>query len=320
MTAGDNTRAASAGAALIAIDWGTSALRGWLLAPDGTVLDRRAGAHGIMAVPDGGFDAAYRAFTAEWRARQPQLPALAAGMIGSRQGWAEAPYVACPAGFADLGGCCIVVGAQDAALTIVPGLSWQASDAMIDVMRGEETQIFGAQQAGEKDGLFILPGTHSKWARVEAGRIVAFATCMTGELFAVLRAHSILGRMMPADGSMEHDPAAFEAGARDGLDNGHELLRRLFGVRTRGLFGRLTPQAAPSFLSGLLIGSEVRAAREAGRAGEGASSATLIGDAVLCQRYAHVLAMAGTAVRSADADVTPRGLWLLARAAGMIGA
>jgi 2-dehydro-3-deoxygalactonokinase len=119
---------------------------------------------------------------------------------------------------------------------------------------------------------------------------------------------------------MAHDPAAFDAGARDGLDNGHALPRRLFGVRTRGLFGTLTPQAAPSLLSGLLIGAEVRAARESGGAGHGASGVTLIGEPVLCQRYARVLEMAGIAARSAEADVTPRGLWLLARAAGMIGA
>ena len=303
---------------LIALDWGTSGLRGWLLSADGAVLDRQASQDGIMALAEGGFEVVYRRFTAGWRAAHPAIPALAAGMIGSRQGWVEAPYVACPAGFTDLVGRCVRTGAAGAALRIVPGLSWQAPDAMMDVMRGEETQIFGALDDGERDGLFIMPGTHSKWARVEAGRIVAFATYMTGELFAVLRGHSILGRMMPADGSMTHDAPAFEEGAIDGLNSGYELPRRLFGVRTRGLFGEITPAAAPSFLSGLLIGAEIWGARESGRIGDGATAAILIGDAALCQRYAEVLRMAGIESRLADADVTPRGLWRLARAAGMI--
>ncbi|HKU94528.1 MAG TPA: 2-dehydro-3-deoxygalactonokinase, partial [Vineibacter sp.] len=164
-----------------------------------------------------------------------------------------------------------------------------------------------------------LPGTHSKWARVEAGRVAAFATYMTGELFAVLRGHSILGRMMPADGAMVHDAPAFADGARDGLSGGHELLRRLFGVRTRGLFGTLASDAAPSFLSGLLIGAEVGAACASGKIGHGAQAAVLIGEATLCQRYTDVLAMAGITTRRADDDVTPRGLWRLAQAAGMIG-
>jgi len=317
MGAADHTAEPGPGC-LIALDWGTSTLRGWLLSAGGAVLDRRSGPQGIMAVAAGGFETVYRDFTADWRAAQPPVPALAAGMVGSRQGWAEAPYVACPAGFADLVDRCVTSGAPQAPLRIVPGLSWQAPDAMIDVMRGEETQIFGALDEGKRDGLFILPGTHSKWARVEAGRIVAFATYMTGELFAVLRGHSILGRMMPADGSMTHDAAAFEEGAIDGLNSGYELPRRLFGVRTRGLFGEITPAAAPSFLSGLLIGAEIWGAREAGRIGDGAAAATLIGEAALCRRYAEVLEMAGIQSRLADTDVTPRGLWRLARAAGMI--
>ena len=317
MGAADDTARRGSGC-LIALDWGTSTLRGWLLSADGAVLDRRSSPHGIMTVADSGFDAVYRDFTAGWRAGQPPVPALAAGMIGSRQGWAEAPYVACPAGFADLVDRGVTAGTPDASLRILPGLSWQAPDAMIDVMRGEETQIFGALGEGEHDGLFILPGTHSKWARIEAGRVIAFATYMTGELFAVLRGHSILGRLMPADGSMTHDAEAFEEGAIDGLNSGYELPRRLFGVRTRGLFGEITPAAAPSFLSGLLIGAEIWGARETGRIGDGAAAATLIGEAALCRRYAQVLQMAGIESRVADADVTPRGLWRLARAAGMI--
>jgi 2-dehydro-3-deoxygalactonokinase len=202
---------------------------------------------------------------------------------------------------------------------IVPGLMWQAPDGMTDVMRGEETQVFGALDEETADGLFILPGTHCKWVRVEDGRIVSFATYMTGELFAVLRGHSILGRMMPADGDAPADDAAFDAGAADGLKHGAELPRRLFGVRTRGLVGALSPAAAAGFLSGLLIGAEVMAVRGRGMIGHGATRATLIGEPALCQRYARVLDSAGIAAQPANADVACRGIWRLARAAGMIG-
>ncbi len=301
--------------ALICLDWGTTALRGWLVSADGAVLDRRTGGPGIMAV-EGSFEEACHAFTGGWRAASPALPIIAAGMIGSRQGWLEAPYVHCPAGFADVACRCIAVEGKDLSLRIVPGLSWQAPDNMADVMRGEETQVFGALESGAQDGVFILPGTHSKWVRVEAGGIVGIATWMTGELFAVLRGHSILGRMMSVDAS--HDAGAFAAGAADGLEHGNQLTRRLFGVRTRGLLGGLGEAAAPSFLSGLLIGAEICAARRMPDIGDGAARVHLIGDAVLCQRYAEVLGMAGIAAHIADAEVTPRGLWRLARTAGMI--
>jgi 2-dehydro-3-deoxygalactonokinase len=124
--------------------------------------------------------------------------------------------------------------------------------------------------------------------------------------------------MMPADGTMMSDTGAFQDGVRDGLDGGDELLRRLFGVRTRGLFGALDERAAPSFLSGLLIGAEIGAARR--KIGHGANSATLIGEPALCAHYARALMKVGVASSIADADVTPRGLWRLARAAGMIAA
>jgi 2-dehydro-3-deoxygalactonokinase len=298
-------------AALIALDWGTTSLRGWLMADDGTILDRRAGGPGILAVTDSDFAGAHRLFVDGWSS----LPTLASGMIGSKQGWIEAPYVACPGGFADLAPGLRATAAG--ALSIVPGIAWQVPGLAPDVMRGEETQIFGALEADDASGLFILPGTHSKWARVAQGRIASFATFMTGEMFAVLRQHSILGRLM-AEGAMpDLNAAAFEAGAEVGLHHGDDLLHRLFEVRTLGLFERLSANDAPSYLSGLLIGSEIAAALH--RESVGASPPTLIGARPLCAAYRRVLAAQGIAARIADEDVTPRGLWRIARAAGMIG-
>jgi 2-dehydro-3-deoxygalactonokinase len=298
-------------ATLIALDWGTTSLRGWLIAADGTILDRRNGGPGILAVTDGDFASAYRRFVDGWS----RLPTLASGMIGSKQGWIEAPYVACPGGFADLAPGLRTTA--DNALRIVPGIAWQVPGIAPDVMRGEETQIFGALDADDAPGLFILPGTHSKWARVTAGRIASFATFMTGEIFAVLRQHSILGRLMAADAMPDLNAAAFEAGAEVGLHHGDDLLHRLFEVRTLGLFERLSANDAPSYLSGLLIGAEIAAALH--RESVADTPPTLIGARPLCAAYQRVLAAQGIAARIADEDVTPRGLWRIARAAGMIG-
>ncbi|QQS15244.1 MAG: 2-dehydro-3-deoxygalactonokinase [Rhodospirillales bacterium] len=298
--------------ALIALDWGTTSLRGWLLGADGTILERRAGGPGVMSVPAGGFAAAYDSFTADWRRDHPVAPAIASGMVGSRQGWIEAPYVDCPAGFdAVVAG--LTRAAADAPM-IVPGVARREAGAMPDVMRGEETQIFGALGDDSGGGAFVLPGTHSKWAVVERGRIVRFSTWMTGELFAVLRAHSILGRTMPADGAVPHDGAAFAAGVRDGLAHGASLPSRLFGVRAGVLLGRLEERGSASFLSGLLIGAEIGAAVRDAPAGD----VVLIGAAGLVARYAEALTIAGIASRTADPDVTPRGLWRTARAAGLV--
>lgn len=298
-------------AALIALDWGTTSLRGWLIAGDGAILDRRAGGPGILVVSDADFAAALRRFVDGW----PYLPTLASGMIGSKQGWVEAPYVNCPGGFANLSPCLRVT--PGGALSIVPGIAWQLPGLAPDVMRGEETQIFGALESDDASGLFILPGTHSKWARVAAGRIASFATFMTGEIFAVLRQHSILGRLMATDAMPDLNAAAFEAGAEIGLNHADDLLHRLFQVRTLGLFERLSATDAPSYLSGLLIGAEIAAALQRESVGE--TPPTLIGARPLCAAYQRVLAAQGIVAHIADEDVTPRGLWRIARAAGMIG-
>lgn len=296
-------------AALIALDWGTSSLRGWLIAADGAILDRRSGGPGILGVSGNDFAATHRAFVAGW----PTLPSIASGMIGSKQGWVEAPYVNCPGGFADMSPGLRVT--NDRALRIVPGVAWQVPGLAPDVMRGEETQIFGALDADDASGLFILPGTHSKWARVVSGRIVSFATYMTGEIFAVLRQHSILGRLMASDAMPDLNAPAFEAGAEVGLNHADDLLHRLFEVRALGLFERLSATDAPSYLSGLLIGAEIAAALHR----EAATAPTLIGARPLCAAYQRVLGAQGITARIADEDVTPRGLWRIARAAGMIG-
>jgi 2-dehydro-3-deoxygalactonokinase len=185
-------------------------------------------------------------------------------MVGSRQGWVEAPYVACPADFASLAeGIAWADLPRGRRIGFVPGLSTGGATATPDVMRGEEVQVFGAMRlSGKRDGVFVLPGTHSKWVVADGERITSFHTMMTGELYGLLRTHSILGRLMPSEGEPLFVEAAFDEGCK--LSLGAEsgtILNCLFFVRTRGLFGQVENAALPSYLSGLLIGEELREAR-----------------------------------------------------------
>jgi len=293
---------------LVALDWGTSSLRAWLLGDAGAVLAEKSAPLGILKVPNGDFAAVFRDVCGDWLAHS--RPAIASGMIGSRQGWVEAPYAPCPAGFEALARGLAWATTADARLAIVPGVSCVDASGVPDVMRGEETQVFGALDA--PDGTYVLPGTHSKWVTVAGGRIESFATHMTGELFAVLREHSILGRLMSVDAA--HAPDAFRRGWETSLAGDDALLHRLFGTRTLGLFDQLAPVAAPSYLSGLLIGDEVRAAVR----GLSESTVTVIGDPMLCDRYGEVLAGSGVTARAAPPDSARIGLWRIAVEAGLV--
>ena len=293
---------------LIGGDWGTSNLRVFRFAPDGQVIEQRKAAKGVMAVADGAFEAVLADLVGDWLAAAPSR-VLLCGMIGSRQGWAEAPYLACPAGPAELAANGLRVESRLAEIHIVPGLSTKAADGRMDVMRGEETGIFGALAPDDREPhLVIAPGTHSKWAHIEGGRIAGFSTFMTGELYAVLRGHSILGRLMRGEAQ---DDAAFDLGVRRALDD-PALSRLLFSARTEGLFDRIAAESLGSYLSGLLIGSEVGA----GLADEAASAASVIAAPATGALYARALALAGLAkVRRVDgAEAAARGLWRLARA------
>ncbi len=221
-------------------------------------------------------------------------------MVGAKQGWREAPYVACPAGLAEIAAAMLVVETSFGAVRIAPGVRALDAHGAPDVMRGEETQIFGALAAGCGDGIYVLPGTHSKWARVEGGRIAGFETFMTGEVFAVLRAHSVLGRMM----APERDGAGFARGveAARALERPGDLLHAIFAARTFGLFETLPADQLGEYLSGLLIGAEIIAGAR------GAATAVAIGSAALTARYIAAGARLGVAVAPAPEDCALLGL------------
>ena len=206
----------------------------------------------------------------------------------------------------------------DDALAIVPGLACRDADGTPDVMRGEETQVAGAVPDGTGPTLAILPGTHSKWAVVQNGAIDAFATQMTGEVYAVLREHSILGRMI-SPAHVQPATAAFTRGVHRGLERSGDLLHLLFGVRTLALVDGLPAEEAGDYLSGLLIGSEVAAGRAWARTRDvPLDSAVLIGGRPLCERYELALQEAGVDSRIASQHAAAYGLWRIAGAAGLL--
>ncbi|MDA8049308.1 MAG: 2-dehydro-3-deoxygalactonokinase [Rhodospirillales bacterium] len=282
---------------MIGVDWGTSNFRAFRLGAEGAILDRRGSPLGILHVPGGRFAETLSAEIGDWlRAGEDRV--LLCGMVGSRQGWQEAPYVPCPAGIAELARAVTAVPFTGARVRLVTGISTLDPQGVPDVIRGEETKIVGVPAALGKAGLVCLPGTHSKWVSLSGGRIARFATHMTGEVFGVLREHSILGRMMRQG---PPDWVAFDCGLARAAEPGG-WLHHLFGVRTLGLTGELGEAAASSYLSGLLIGHEVRAALPAG------ALVHLLGAPALTVPYARAIAALGGVVRCEDEDAAARGL------------
>lgn len=291
---------------MIAVDWGTSSLRLYRMANDGRVRERRRSDQGAMACA-GRFGEVLAQEIAGW----DDADILLCGMVGGRGGWHEMPYLPCPAGNHDL-----ALGMQrfqppgfdDRVLWLMPGLR-DMSDPVPDVMRGEETQLAALLDTLPGGShLVCLPGTHSKWVAVDGGQVQRIATAMTGELYALLRQHSILGRLMPVD-EVSFDGSAFDAGLERSAEAGG-LLHHLFGVRTTGLFQQFSESALPSYLSGLLIGHELRASGLLSQAPRPVQ-VHLIGNDRLLMSYAHALATLGVGVQRHPEDLAARGLHAL---------
>jgi 2-dehydro-3-deoxygalactonokinase len=288
----------------IAGDWGTSRLRLSLCLGDGVLETLQGPGIGALREPAGD---ALRALIAGWRQAHGPLPILLCGMAGSRNGWREAAYLPCPVDLRALGAAALRFEADGTPVAIAPGLSCRSRLGAPDVMRGEETQIAGAiaLHPGLASGnhLLCLPGTHTKWASLQDGQVRDFLTALTGELFALLRDSSTLLRAANAGTAAQtvagDSREGFERGMEDAAAPGSSLLHGLFGVRSRQLLDGRSRDWALAYLSGLLIGADVRGALPLFTA---AKEAVLIGDGALNERYAYALRRHGIAASCLDGE------------------
>lgn len=293
---------------LIGIDWGTTSFRAYVIDQNGVVDQQIATDRGILSVPGKNFRAELQEQLNRLVELNNEWPIIASGMITSKLGWVETPYMKCPAGCETLSAGVIQhpFGEYTKGIHFVPGVSQTLPDA--DVMRGEETQLAGL--AGQGSCCAILPGTHSKWVLLDKGIIKKFKTFMTGEMFSLLNKYSIL----KAQASGEWVEEAFQEGVREGyssINNQQSLLSKLFNVRAKSLL-RLTPNAqATSFLSGLLIGSEIGDAHHDEYAE--ASSIIIIGNDKLAKNYLDALSICSIHSTLGPKDLAAIGLHKIAQ-------
>jgi 2-dehydro-3-deoxygalactonokinase len=292
---------------LIAIDWGSTNWRAFLLNAAGELCETLEQPLGIRQIQKGEYATVLQRALSDWLARYPRTPIILSGMIGSRNGWAEVPYVSCPASLQSLAAHLHPLPALAGhSLWIVPGVSCSENDSW-DVMRGEETQLIGAEI--QEPAWFCLPGTHSKWVQWSDQTITRIMTAVTGELYAVLRQHSLLGEGITTD---ELDEPAFTAGLQRAAHS-RGLLTELFSVRTAGLFNQWPQAALASYFSGILIGHELSA--QLPRVPE-TTPLYLIASSLLTRRYMTACTFYGRKALVLRAEaVTARGLFLLAKQA-----
>lgn len=292
----------------IALDWGSTSFRAYLADRSGAVLDSAAAPAGILSVTDGDFDTAMERLLPAW---DRSLPVMAAGMITSRQGWIELPYVPCPAGAGDLAAALRRhVSKRGRVIHFSTGLSCRGADGTPDVMRSEETQVLGS--LGADADVYVAPGTHSKWIDAEAGKIARFSTYVTGEVFAALRSHTLIGRLIV---DAPHDGDAFVRGVKAALADPGGLLHRVFAVRSLALFGEMKPEHLASYLSGQVIGTEVAHAM-ANR--PEVRNAVILASEEIGSRYAEAMTVAGLAARQGNGLAIVRGLSKIAAVAGIV--
>ncbi len=294
--------------AFIALDWGTTSFRAYHVDGAGKVLNQVAAPEGILAVRDGKFEEVLESHIGAW---DKALPIVASGMITSRQGWVECAYAECPVGVSDLAKLITLKRTESGrSVHFITGLHFKSPSIAHDVLRGEETQVFGSLASGATH--FITPGTHSKWIEVGGALITEFATYMTGETFSLYRAHSILGRLMQ-DGPQ--DDAVFARGVLKAFEAPADLLHQLFSVRSLGLFNEIAPEKLASYLSGLLIGSEVASAS---MGHDRAAKYMVLGTPSLAANYLVALKLAGLSAVGGDPLCAIKGQQLIAHEAGII--
>ncbi len=294
----------------IAVDWGSSSFRAWLLDEQGRVTDSVSNERGVFShSPEESLEQTFEQACGQWLEQDPDLPVLMAGMVGSRSGWKEADYLPCPVqAHSFQGRLCRLSTSKGIQLDIIPGLSCESPSGSADVMRGEEVQALGALTLiGEQKALLCLPGTHSKWLRAEGGQIQQFSTFFTGEMFALLKQQSSIGALMNDD-SLEHE--AFQRGLEYSAQDGG-FLHHVFAARAQALTDTWPGGSLNSFLSGICIGHEVREALEMY---SGDSDVYVIGNESLQTLYALALQHFGLNAHNIDpSEAVIEGLKLIAK-------
>lgn len=293
----------------VAVDWGTSSFRLWLIDRAGEVVAGSRGDEGMVKARETGFPVVLERHLAAVGAAD-DLPVIVCGMAGARQGWREAAYLDAPASLDALVDGSIPVGDGNRDIRILPGIC-QRDAQWPEVMRGEETQLLGALEGGLSSGLVCMPGTHSKWVDLADGHVRRFATFMTGDVYAALAGHTILRFSIEQQPAARPDDTAFLQAAIEASEHPERVLGGLFGIRAGGLLGLIAPETTPARLSGLLIGGEIGAARlRLGQEG----AVTLIGSGALGGLYRAAFDAIGVAVEVIDAEAAVRaGLLRAAR-------
>ncbi|MDA9402239.1 2-dehydro-3-deoxygalactonokinase [Bradyrhizobium sp. CCBAU 45389] len=296
--------------AYVAVDWGTSSFRLWLIDRAGQVLAERRSGEGMLAAAKTSFAAVLQSHLAAVEAPS-HLPVLVCGMAGARNGWVEAGYVDTPAPLAAILKQAARVPGETRDIRILPGIAQRDASAP-DVMRGEETQLLGAPGLdGASDALVCMPGTHSKWVRVTDGTVVRFSTFMTGELFSVVSRETILS-LAVANAEDAEDIASFKAAVKSAYEAPAFAANLLFTARSRQLLFGGTPAAARETLSGTLIGAELAAGLSGALP---AAGVTLIASGRLATLYRHAFDALSVTVQPIDADeAVRRGLSMAAAA------
>ena len=288
--------------AYVAVDWGTSSFRLWLVGRDGAALAERRSGEGMTTAARTGFAEVLASHLAAVAA-PADLPVLICGMAGAKQGWVEAGYLDTPAALSDIPAAAVRIPGVTADIRILPGLA-QRDAAAPDVMRGEETQLIGAAGVlGAGDHLVCMPGTHSKWVRLSAGKVEGFSTFMTGELFDAIAKNTILSHSIADAGPVSGDNAAFRAAVARMVEKPALATSQLFSVRSGALIAGLSPADAKARLSGTLIGLEIAGALSQAAKGTPVALVVSGGLGVL---YGEALAAAGLSPVVIDADTAVR--------------
>jgi 2-dehydro-3-deoxygalactonokinase len=288
--------------AYVAVDWGTSSFRLWLIGKDGSVIAERRSGEGMTTAARTGFAEVLASHLAAVSAPDG-LPVLVCGMAGAKQGWVEAGYIDTPAALADIPAAAVRIPGAAADIRILPGLA-QRDAAAPDVMRGEETQLLGAAgMLGDGDHLVCMPGTHSKWVRLSGGKVLGFSTFMTGELFDAIAKNTILSHAIAEAGVITGETAAFRAAVARMVANPALATSQLFSVRAGSLIAGLSPEDAKARLSGTLIGLEIAGALSLVAEG---TPVTLVVSGGLGSLYSAALAAAGLSPTTIDADTAVR--------------